>query len=547
MIVTEEGKSHMDIFSNVLFYNYMSCRKSQILRGLDRRFPLYLLFSQVYEESANVYDQIMVNGKNGWGYPWDIHINHPLLGIKEEVRSYSDFLSAKSDILEIMNDGREVYIWTRNRYISHMEVNQADPQGIHSLTLMEYSDNKFTIMDYPFQREYETEVLEQAFNDVPEDKRIVTTYQMTTFDISKETKHEINREFQQRILNSNDDFSMYDRLIHELELKGVNKFIQQSMHVFGVISLSRLLTSIFMEDNGYSEGAVYAAQQAAKAAESMKNNFLKLNMKPSRLKADEISEKFEQIKQIDRSFLQLIQHEIKTGERKNIEAKPLAMPEKLKILQTTDSSAWISWEDSQSEREAIEYEIRLNDVLLDCCISRDYIVGNLQESTAYTIGVRAKNRFGNYSQEAKLNMVTESLSRYGILSNFKPVFVSSAENEDLIGRRIVDNNSDTRWSSEYSDQQWAYVDLGSTKDITRIRLHWEGAYAKEYEIMLSKDLENWKLIEKVNDGQPGIFELKQLTEKARYVKINCLKRANIYGYSLWELSVFNDEPAAIPS
>nr|WP_206765633.1 discoidin domain-containing protein [Paenibacillus dendritiformis] len=118
---------------------------------------------------------------------------------------------------------------------------------------------------------------------------------------------------------------------------------------------------------------------------------------------------------------------------------------------------------------------------------------------------------------------------------------SSEENEDFSARRVADNAPSTRWSSMYTDEQWIYVDLGSLKQISRIRLVWEGAYALEYEVLCSTDMENWEVIQRISNGRPGPVELERLSVKARYVKINCLQRGSIYGYSLWELAVFNDQ------
>lgn len=56
--------------------------------------------------------------------------------------------------------------------------------------------------------------------------------------------------------------------------------------------------------------------------------------------------------------------------------------------------------------------------------------------------------------------------------------VSSAENATVGGDKIVDNDTSTRWSSEFSDDQWFVVDLGKSYIINKVTFNWEAAYAK---------------------------------------------------------------------
>src|SRR5262245_16622307 len=39
----------------------------------------------------------------------------------------------------------------------------------------------------------------------------------------------------------------------------------------------------------------------------------------------------------------------------------------------------------------------------------------------------------------------------------------------------VDNNTGTRWESEYSDPQWIQVDLGASKFVNGVTINWEPA------------------------------------------------------------------------
>ena len=122
-----------------------------------------------------------------------------------------------------------------------------------------------------------------------------------------------------------------------------------------------------------------------------------------------------------------------------------------------------------------------------------------------------------------------------IISKNCPVYASSAKQD---GSYAVDGDETTRWESDFTDNEWIYVDLGKECQITGLRLLWEGAYAKEYSIEVSNDEMNWKLLQDVKDSNGG-EDTFDLEAEARYVRISCHKRAmEQYGNSLFELQVF---------
>ncbi|HEX2299464.1 MAG TPA: discoidin domain-containing protein, partial [Pseudonocardiaceae bacterium] len=100
----------------------------------------------------------------------------------------------------------------------------------------------------------------------------------------------------------------------------------------------------------------------------------------------------------------------------------------------------------------------------------------------------------------------------------------------------VDGNANTRWSSAFSDPQWIRVDLGSTRQLSRIRLTWEGAHARAYRIDTSNDNTNWQTVFTTTTGDGGTDDIA-VTGNARYVRLTGTQRATQWGYSLWELSV----------
>jgi len=103
--------------------------------------------------------------------------------------------------------------------------------------------------------------------------------------------------------------------------------------------------------------------------------------------------------------------------------------------------------------------------------------------------------------------------------------------------RAVDGDTGTRWSSEWADDEWIAVDLGSSVDIARVRLVWEAAHARVYELEVSDDGTSWKTVFREENSEGGTEE-HALQAHARWVRVHGLERATGYGFSLWELEVF---------
>ncbi len=120
----------------------------------------------------------------------------------------------------------------------------------------------------------------------------------------------------------------------------------------------------------------------------------------------------------------------------------------------------------------------------------------------------------------------------------KTVMVSGTEDETVSEKNLTDGNTQTRWSSNFSDDAWFAVDLGDVYSVNHMILNWEGAYGKQYEILISEDGINYTSVTKVINGM-GQIETVNLDEvSARYVKFQGIERALPYGYSLYEIEVY---------
>ena len=125
-----------------------------------------------------------------------------------------------------------------------------------------------------------------------------------------------------------------------------------------------------------------------------------------------------------------------------------------------------------------------------------------------------------------------------LLSGKRPTATSALEDGgSLVGSNAVDGNPSTRWGSAWSDPQWISVDLGSTCAITRVKLSWETAYGRAYQVQTSADNTNWTTVYSTTSGDGGIDDIN-LTGTGRWVRIFGTQRATQWGYSLWELEIY---------
>lgn len=119
----------------------------------------------------------------------------------------------------------------------------------------------------------------------------------------------------------------------------------------------------------------------------------------------------------------------------------------------------------------------------------------------------------------------------------KTVASSSAEQQHP-AELAVDGDPATRWSSEYSDQQWLMVDLGELHDIEGFKIEWETAMAQDYVIESSLDGQHWSTVKTVLHNTEHTNWYTGLETEGRYIRLRGTKRASLWGYSIFEFKVY---------
>lgn len=171
-------------------------------------------------------------------------------------------------------------------------------------------------------------------------------------------------------------------------------------------------------------------------------------------------------------------------------------------------------------------------------ISKYHIVPN----QTYTLEVTGANR--SSILELKYEPAVDSNN----IAVGKPVYTAGTYQANREPAKINDGSDFTRWASGNAGQDcWVYVDLGNLYEIEKVEVLFETAYAKDFEIQLSKDGNTWVTTRTVNnflDGaQVGKGSFPYVSEgvchgKARYVKLKVNAMGPIASLSIYEFKVF---------
>lgn len=164
------------------------------------------------------------------------------------------------------------------------------------------------------------------------------------------------------------------------------------------------------------------------------------------------------------------------------------------------------------------------------------------KATVYTLDGKEAPQYGKEIRlDAAANAATPCFDINFSIDNLAykmKAVASSSSPEAGDGNAVSDGSSGTRWSSHYSDNEWVYVDLGTRKEIAAVTLNWESAYGKAYKIQVSDDAVNWTDVYSTVEGKGGVDQIHFKPVVARYVKMQGLRRATEWGYSLYDLEVY---------
>ena len=178
------------------------------------------------------------------------------------------------------------------------------------------------------------------------------------------------------------------------------------------------------------------------------------------------------------------------------------------------------------------------------------LVGLRAEAIVYGLDGRVLPRYGKTAvvnvpadtavECFDINFTTDNLAYK------KRAFASSGSPEAPLADAVSDGSSGSRWSSRYSDSEWVCVDLGQELQFSAVTLNWEAAYASAYKIQVSSDPSQWTDVYHTSEGKGGVEQLRFSPVTARYVRMQGVKRATSFGYSLYDIEVYKGGRSALP-
>jgi hypothetical protein len=173
-----------------------------------------------------------------------------------------------------------------------------------------------------------------------------------------------------------------------------------------------------------------------------------------------------------------------------------------------------------------------------------HIVGSTSSTNFPTTPTAFQPGYGSGQSDAFVARVSfDGPPRTSNLALNKPAYASSSFDAAFGPDRAVDASGVTRWSSEFSDPQWFFIDLGGPFSITRVVLRWEIAYSSEYQLLVSDDAQYWRTLLTRSKSTADVDEL-DLAAVARYIGIYSTHRGSPWGVSLFEFEVYG-VPAAL--
>ncbi|HIB38124.1 discoidin domain-containing protein [Mesonia sp.] len=194
-----------------------------------------------------------------------------------------------------------------------------------------------------------------------------------------------------------------------------------------------------------------------------------------------------------------------------------------------------------SEPLHIQWNSSSNSVKAINTTSKD-VMGATAKATIYNLNGK---ELPDYGKTATVD-VKSSNNAEAFVINFAPYNLAKdrkvvASSEVKSATNLTDASSGSRWESEAEDNQWIYVDLGENKELELVTLRWENAYAKAYDLQISKDAKKWNTVYSTKEGKGKTENIELDTEKARYVRLKLNKRATQFGYSLFEMEVYGEK------
>ncbi|TDE15781.1 discoidin domain-containing protein [Jiangella asiatica] len=153
------------------------------------------------------------------------------------------------------------------------------------------------------------------------------------------------------------------------------------------------------------------------------------------------------------------------------------------------------------------------------------------------VGIDAAGNVGAFERSPLVTSTTPASFVVGATA-------SSQFSDDYAARFAADGSMSSRWAAAYTDDEWIQVELARPIATGRVELHWQGAYARDYDLLVSPDGAAWTVAREVRGkatAAPDAHEVDGAGE-FRFVRMHGRLRATQWGFSIWEFWVFPATP-----
>lgn len=116
---------------------------------------------------------------------------------------------------------------------------------------------------------------------------------------------------------------------------------------------------------------------------------------------------------------------------------------------------------------------------------------------------------------------------------------SSQFSADYAAPFAVDGSMSSRWAAAYTDDEWIQVELARPVTAGQVELYWQGAYARDYDLLVSPDGVGWTVVREVRGKATAATDIHQVSGAGefRFVRMHGRLRATQWGFSIWEFWV----------
>ncbi|MBB3127046.1 beta-glucanase (GH16 family) [Paenibacillus rhizosphaerae] len=236
------------------------------------------------------------------------------------------------------------------------------------------------------------------------------------------------------------------------------------------------------------------------------------------------------------------------------DGNPPTAPTGFRVTSKDDTSIQLAWNASADDTKVAGYVVYSGKDQLAFTSGTSFKVTDLTPDTSYNFSVKARDFYGNLSENGPSLTVSTALIQTLPRDNWTATASSSWP--DSPPANAIDASKTTRWATGagQTNGQWFQLDLGKSQTFNRIVLDdglTNGDYPRGYQVYVSEDGSNWG--DPVASGQGsqnnGTAILLSGEQTARYVKIVQIGNAGGTWWGIYDIKLqrFSSTDAQAPS